>query len=322
MSLGMLFQMKGSVWCKVIPYCILNVVIGVVFWRLKHNDICDWSFSKSGHTSVGTMVSFLLVTRFSIAYHRFMDSASDMMKCYLACRELIQHLVCLTMYETSAEAREWRFQIARQTVCMLRLTVDYLRTKDRLEHRERVKQIPISESEYGTIENFEGQSGLRCPLVYTTHLRKSIAQHKETLESPLPVNYELKLYGFVLQYVAAYHDIMKLQYNPFPFPIVQMNRTLLIIWLYTLSLPLLNDVEKFEAYICIIFFATFGFLGLELVAIELDDPFGDDDNDLAVEVNSMEVFNDIALNMQSIDGVEAKNRLLKTILKRSIYESV
>ena len=40
--------------------------------------------------------------------------------------------------------------------------------------------------------------------------------------------------------------------------------------------------EPFTATI-LVFFIAYGFFGLEFVSIELDDPFGDDLNDLAID---------------------------------------
>jgi predicted membrane chloride channel (bestrophin family) len=101
--------------------------------------------------------------------------------------------------------------------------------------------------------------------------------------------------------------------TPFPFPLVQMARTFLFFYIYTLPFALLNDASNPLAHLGVIFMVridyylevlfawcwpfrlsltslllhhrhhrhqvTYGFVGLETVSIELDDPFGDDEND-------------------------------------------
>ena len=67
---------------------------------------------------------------------------------------------------------------------------------------------------------------------------------------------------------------MKLVTTPFPFPLVQMTRTFLAVWVFTLPCALSDDIETLVPLIFIVFFITYGFIGLELVSIELDDPFG------------------------------------------------
>ena len=41
----------------------------------------------------------------------------------------------------------------------------------------------------------------------------------------------------------------------------------------------MDDIIRLPALFLIIFFVTYGFVGLEYVAMELDDPFGDDFKD-------------------------------------------
>lgn len=62
-----------------------------------------------------------------------------------------------------------------------------------------------------------------------------------------------------------------------------MTRTFLIIWVFTLPMALANDIDKLTPLIFVIFFLTYGFVGLELICIEMDDPYGDDPNDFNVQ---------------------------------------
>jgi predicted membrane chloride channel (bestrophin family) len=60
-----------------------------------------------------------------------------------------------------------------------------------------------------------------------------------------------------------------------------MTRTLLFAFVYTIPFVFLGDTVGNVVYHCIaVFVMTYGYIGLEMVAIELDDPFGSDDNDL------------------------------------------
>ena len=49
--------------------------------------------------------------------------------------------------------------------------------------------------------------------------------------------------------------------------------------MYTVPFALLSDPSNGFVHCIEIFILTYGFMGLETVSIELDDPFGDDDND-------------------------------------------
>ena len=69
-------------------------------------------------------------------------------------------------------------------------------------------------------------------------------------------------------------SITKLTTTQLPFPLVQMTRTFLLFYIFTVPLALLSDVSSPYMHLVVIFFLTFGYIGLEVVSVELDDPFG------------------------------------------------
>ena len=71
--------------------------------------------------------------------------------------------------------------------------------------------------------------------------------------------------------------------TPYPFPFVQMLRTILFFYVLTLPFALVNDIEQLLPFLFTVFLITYGFIGLELISIEMDDPFGDDPNDFNVD---------------------------------------
>ena len=75
------------------------------------------------------------------------------------------------------------------------------------------------------------------------------------------------------------HSIRKFMTTPVPFPLIQMARTFLFLYIFTVPFVLLSDASSVFAHCFTIFLLTYGFMGLEVVAIELDNPFGDDPND-------------------------------------------
>lgn len=120
----------------------------------------------------------------------------------------------------------------------------------------------------------------RAPKVTAYWLRKVISQQKNFLESELPFQKESVLLDYVSNFLTAYGDLEKFFTTPFPFPFVQMGRTLLFVWMFTLPFAITNGIAKSFASMVIIFLLTYGFVGLEYVSMELDDPFGDDANDI------------------------------------------
>mmetsp|Transcript_8191 Transcript_8191/g.11701 ORF Transcript_8191/g.11701 Transcript_8191/m.11701 type:complete len:123 (-) Transcript_8191:67-435(-) len=105
--------------------------------------------------------------------------------------------------------------------------------------------------------------------------------------------------------------------TPFPFPLVQMARTFMFLWVFTLPLALIGSDYGVAGIVSLIFILTYGFLGLEYVSMELDDPFGDDPNDF----NDMEMakmaFEDIYITMLRTDGIHYTKELRQMVERRN-----
>jgi len=93
---------------------------------------------------------------------------------------------------------------------------------------------------------------------------------------------------------------------PTPFPLIQMTRTLVLIYVYTLPFIFLTESPKNRLleHCVLVFLLTYSSLGLELAAIELDDPFGTDPNDFDCVAYARGVFEDIYLMIHDTDGPE------------------
>ena len=99
--------------------------------------------------------------------------------------------------------------------------------------------------------------------------------------------------------------------TPFPFPLVQMARTFLFFYVYTVPFALLSDPSNSYAHCVVIFILTYGFMGLEYVSIELDNPFGEDANDFDNLGMAYTAFEDTYLSILHLDGPEWTDRLRK-----------
>jgi len=159
---------------------------------------------------------------------------------------------------------------------------------------------------------------LHAPLIYSGILRTEILSPRTSncLEGHNMTRIqEMVLLGRAAQFTAAYDELTKLITTPFPFPLVQKTRTILFVWLFTLPLSLLKDTSAPWESMIMIFFVTYGFLGLEYVSIELDDPFGNDDNDFDNLEMAQRVYEDIYITLFDCDGYEAAENLRKTMSK-------
>jgi len=141
-------------------------------------------------------------------------------------------------------------------------------------------------------------------------LRKSIHSQNDRLAKPLHVVRELKLLSAVDGFMNGFYGIRKFMTTPVPFPLIQMARTFLFLYIFTVPFVLISDDSSTLAHCFTIFLLTYGFMGLEVVAIELDNPFGDDPNDFNCLALAHTAFEDIYLFTRDCDGPEWADLLL------------
>lgn len=305
-TLGFLFQMYGSVWKAVLPYCVCNSALTVFLWHSNSNYGINLSIKDKGHIFMSAMVSFLVVAQTSNSIHRYMDARrllSDLMR---ASRELLQHTVSFSRYKVYGEkAKKWREQIANQTVALLNSVSHVLTTSVEWRIKKNYSTIIIkglsSEKEHLALSYVNGRCD-RIPFVHLVKLREIIASHGQALSSPLEAVQELVLLKFTANISEAYHFLLQLVMTRYPFPLVQMTRTFLFVWIFTLPFALLDDVKSLAPLLTIVFFCTYGFVGLELISIEIDDPFGNDPNDFGVHFLVQFAIDDIWVFIEDIDG--------------------
>jgi hypothetical protein len=84
-----------------------------------------------------------------------------------------------------------------------------------------------------------------------------------------------------------------------------------------LPFALVNVIQKLPALLVLVFCITFGFIGLEQVSIELDDPYRDDDGDIPIEEYIRIAVDDMALSIYDVDGQDAARVLLKSAFWKS-----
>ena len=167
-----------------------------------------------------------------------------------------------------------------------------------------IYQPYLHEAEQNRLLELVGGSGVpHVTLLLALWLRTTISSAAVDSRLPLSALQYMELDRQVGKLVAAFHALTKLTSTPLPFPLVQMARTFLSVWCLTLPFALHMHIGDWNPVAC--FFISFGFYGLEYVAIELDDPFGDDENDLDIFGMAESVISDIRLFLCDGDGSEA-----------------
>jgi predicted membrane chloride channel (bestrophin family) len=330
---GVVTQMYGSVWKNVIPFCIFNAAWCFVIDYFHGSDIVDLNIPSSGHSFLSILLSFLVVARVQFTYARFMEARGYLGGCFNNFRELYQCVAVLTENSKSMQAKKWREKVALHLVATVRVMVaavefsshgqdPYDTVPAEFHPKELTEFSKLSSKENN--EYFQRTSrdkALRSPLVLASTLRQLLLEPLRSgcLESDLLPPEKLKLLGFVTNFCQSVHGLNKLITTPFSFPLVQMSRTILFFWVFTLPMAIMTDTAVRWQIAIIVFFVTYGFIGLEYVSIELDDPFGNDPNDFNSLIMAQSFYEDIYLTLYQIDGVEHAENLRRKISNKEKF---
>jgi predicted membrane chloride channel (bestrophin family) len=327
---NVMVQMYGSVWPKVFPWCVVIAGFTAAIYYLRQYNIVDLTIqSQSGHGFMSILVSFLVVTRTTITYHRFMEARGHLADLYRSSQELVQYTCIYTLPDKGDKAKQWRQDVAYRTIITLRMATAAVEFRahginawealpdeehmitplilpsvvtDEQEEKEEIQPCDADRRNRESIRNYKPRTdhsyflrdlshgprtlmdeNMRAPIVWAYNLREKIVEIRPDPTilpvHPMHANEVLKLNGFVSEFVTAFHGLKKLVTTPFPFPLVQMTRTFLFFWIFSLPCVLIPDNDRLYEVLILMFFCTYGFLGLEYVNMELDDPHGHDPND-------------------------------------------
>ena len=140
-------------------------------------------------------------------------------------------------------------------------------------------------------------------------MRATISSQGRRLSQPMDSNDQIHLQTCVDQFMEGFYGIRKFMTTQIPFPLVQMAHTMDLLFVYTLPFAFLKAEANLYMNCLNIFLLTYGFFGLMLVSIMLDDPFGNDPNDFNVTAYARFAMDDALIMVYDIDGNEWANTL-------------
>jgi len=290
-----IFRITGTVWPSVLPLCLLNVSLTFVIFMLRENDVVDVTIPDDGHKILATMVAFLVVSRVSSAYNRFWEARTHLSNMLKSCRQLSIHASAFSRDDRSSGADEWRAMMSKRVLRLLSAAVavieDPSTTINLLHNTTKQTKSKL----------------MKDPMELVTYVHAAISLQKKSLKEPFIIHKEMKLHQYALNFTDSYHELTKFSATPYPFPTAQMTRIFLFVWMYSLPFALVHEANEPFSLLVVVFFITYGFFGLEFVSIELDDPFGDDPNDMELKKLSNVVLDGVKADLEcpfAVDGLK------------------
>jgi predicted membrane chloride channel (bestrophin family) len=119
-------------------------------------------------------------------------------------------------------------------------------------------------------------------MVHAQLLQSHLYHGSDVLPIPLHILEKVKLIEKLSIYLNAYREALKLASTPLPFTMIQMGRTFLFLWTFTIPFALVGIIDEIVSELIFVFFLTYGYIGLEFVSMRLLHPWGDGINDINI----------------------------------------
>jgi len=250
------------------------------------------------------LISFLVVEKVRVALNRYMAMREALGTIFMSMR-LLNQLVIL--YTEAAEKKykpkenkQWELSVQSKIEDVLNITVNIVKDQN--------KMVRLAYGDGNGNENtmIYDCMDLGC-LGQITELdpkNVDINQHDPMIriqalrlhlytnfglgsygDNPLEMLEKMRILEICRQFTIAFTELLKYRTTPIPFPLLQMGRTILLVYTFSMPLALIGFVPDFSlpTVMLFIFFLTYGYVGLELVAFRLLTPFGNKACDFNIE---------------------------------------
>lgn len=300
-----LIQMKGSVFPKglvvTIPSCIIAAGLK---WILMASDVDiedDMVIinNAGAWTGFSFMVGFLIAFRTSQAYGRFWDGcrATQAMrsKWMDACS-----LVCATCAPSKADPGSVTLfkHLLVRLVSMLHASAlaeigDGVQDHVKVERAFTLPLIDVDAIDAESLRAIQTTDS-RAELVYMW-IQQLLVENVDRgiIQCPSPIL--ARAFNDLSMGLAAYHECVTIACVPFPFPYAQTCDMLLLLHWFIAPLVMAQMATNPGWAVVFTFVQVFVLWSLNFIAVEIENPFTSDDNDLDNESMQAELNNQLLL---------------------------
>jgi putative membrane protein len=259
-----LLDIKGSMVREILPAVTVCVVwSGGVVWFDKH--VYHVGIPSTVHSLVGLALGLLLVFRTNASYDRFWEGRKQWGGIVNETRNLARASSVLLR-----EAPDLHRSIVRWTVVWAHAAMCSLRGKRGLGPIGKL--LPADERDAVL-------AAQHVPLAVAVRISRDLDEARRrgviTDYQQMALDQNVQL---LIDYIGACERIRK---TPLPFAYVVHLRRALILYCFSLPFALIDTFHW--ATLGLVFVLAYTFFGIEEIGVEIEDPFGVDDNDLPLD---------------------------------------
>jgi len=258
------FDIRGSMVRVIVYRVLLCVAIAAVITYLHHEHI-ELGISERAHSLIGVALGLLLVFRTNASYDRFWEGRKQWGAIVNETRNVARLASVLLEKDPETVAR-----IVRWTIAFAWATMFHLRGQKNLGPGKS----SLPNADVGAVE-----AAQHPPLAVAREISAAIADAQT--RGLITDIQQMALDGNVKELVDYLGACERIRGTPLPFAyVVHLRRALL---LYCLTLPFALLPVFGYGTILGVAAISYTLLGIEEIGVEIEDPFGTDDNDLPLD---------------------------------------
>jgi len=267
--LKLLFTFKGSIIPRIAPRLLIFIVIAGILSYLHVEKIINLKLAPTPWTIVGVALGLLLVFRTNTAYDRFWEGRKSWGGLVNATRNMAVNVISY-MSSDHAESLKTKEKIIKLLIVFAKL----------------MKQRLREEKQFSEVETYLDKKELEI-------LNKSVHPPVSVIAMIAKQLYKAYKLGMVaVQHVAIMNNNLnnlmnelgaceRIRYTPVPIAYVLHLKRFLYLFCLTLPISLIDSFGYWS--IAIVTLVAYAFIGIEEIGVEIEDPFGDDPNDLPLD---------------------------------------
>lgn len=278
-----IWSLKGSVFPRACAYAVPAGILASSFKLLENYEVIgsEWFFileNNAAYSGFSFVVGFLLIFRTSQAYSRFWDGATKVNEMRSKWCDAFSSLVAFSRVSKSPKADILRFQhtLLRLFSLMHSLALQRLHGL----HDETFDLIDVEGLEEHTVKILEETPVTDRVDIVAMWIQQLMVDNLDTGILNVPAPIQSRVFQEMSNGMLAFNNTLKIATTPFPFPYAQMTTVLLLFHLMLTPLLMIEWTSGAGWAFAWSFTVVLGSWCINFIAVELEQPFGGDINDL------------------------------------------
>jgi len=274
-ALSIIFSWTGSALVNCWQEVLTAATIGIVAATIIHIDADAYDITLKGHTLAIFPVAFALVFRTGMSYNRFFEGRGHCGKFVHSARTICRRARTHLHPADNPDVIEFKKTLGRYLHLFACVQKHSIRHTEGEAIAEAHAQNLLTLDEKAELEKV----AKNLPQQVLIWVGREVVKMRPFMIHPdVLIWMEESIQGLMEGWMGMH----KLATTPMPFPFIQMLLTLMYVWMYTLPFPIASSFGWASPPVAILL--GLALFGLNAIGAELEDPMGEETNDLPYEV--------------------------------------